>query len=192
MTTGRLLLLFTAVPLVELLLLVEIGERIGAGATVLLVLATGVAGAWLARREGTRSFRQIQASLSRGSLPARELFHGLLILVAGAFLVTPGVLTDAVGFALLVRPARDRIISALRSRLERRIARGGGAWSAGSSGRGIFFSFGAGPVGESGPGDGGEAEAGARSVDRDGPDGSDGEGGRGSRDGGTRGRVIEM
>lgn len=176
MTTGRLLLLFTAVPLAELLLLVEIGERIGAGPTVLLVLATGVVGAWLARREGTRSFRQIQVSLSRGSLPARELFHGLLILMAGAFLVTPGVLTDALGFALLVRPARDRIIAALRSRLERRMARGGAGWSAGSSGRGIFFSFGAGPVGESGPGDGGDA----------------GDGGRGSRDGGEPGRVIEM
>lgn len=168
MITGRLLLLFTAVPLVELLLLVEIGERIGAGPTVLLVLATGVVGAWLARREGTRSLRQIQTSLAEGSLPARELFHGLLILLAGAFLVTPGILTDVVGFTLLVRPARGRIIAALRSRLEDRISRGEGGWSTGSRGGGIFFSF-----GSSG-------------------DGTDTDGARGSSESGDRGRVIEM
>jgi UPF0716 protein FxsA len=180
MITGRLLLLFTVVPLVELLLLVEIGGRIGAGPTILLVLATGVVGAGLARREGTRSFRQIQASLARGSLPARELFHGLLSLLAGAFLVTPGVPTDLLGFTLLVRPARDRVILALRSRLEERITRQDGGWSGGSAGRGVFFSFGTGTSDEGGPEDG------------TGPTGPDGHGGQRPRDDGERGRVIEM
>ena len=142
MTLGRLLLLFTVVPLGELLILVEIGERIGAGPTVLIVLATGVLGAWLARREGTRSLRVIQERLSAGSLPARELFHGLLILLAGAFLVTPGVVTDAVGFTLLIRPARDRIIDALRRRLEDRMARGQGGYGEWADGEGVYFSFG--------------------------------------------------
>lgn len=141
MTFGRLLLLFTLVPLGELFLLVEIGERIGVGPTILLVIATGVLGASLARREGTRSLRAIQERLSSGTLPARELFHGLMILLAGAFLVTPGVVTDVVGFGLLVRPLRDRIIDAVRTRLEDRIARGEAGWSAG---RGVHFTFGSG------------------------------------------------
>lgn len=188
MTLGRLLLLFTVVPLGELLVLVEIGQRIGAGATVLLVLATGVLGAWLARREGARSVRQIQAELSSGSVPARELFHGLLILLAGAFLVTPGVLTDLVGFVLLVRPARTRVIAWLRSYLEGRIVRGGGSWSAS---RGVFFTFGTGTGSEH---DGGRREGPRRPGSVSGGERTEGSGRRepGEDDDGNRRRIIEL
>jgi UPF0716 protein FxsA len=121
---GRLLLLFTVVPIVELLLLIEIGGWIGMGPTVSLVLATGVAGAWLARREGVRSWSAVQSELAEGRVPGVQLLHALLVVIAGAFLVTPGVLTDVVGLGLLVRPVRDAAIRGLRARLEKGIRSG--------------------------------------------------------------------
>lgn len=122
----RLLLLFTSVPLIELALLLWIGGRIGVLPTVALILATGVAGASLARLQGLATWRRFQAALAAGRLPGRELLEGLLILVAGALLLTPGVLTDAVGFLLLVPPARRRIVRLGEVRLRARVVVGGG------------------------------------------------------------------
>ena len=101
-----LFLLFTLVPLVELWLLVQISDVISFPLTILLVLATGVVGAALARWQGWRTMVRIQDELQAGRMPADAMVDGLLILVAGLLLVTPGVLTDGVGFALLVPPLR--------------------------------------------------------------------------------------
>ncbi|MCO5172419.1 MAG: FxsA family protein [Planctomycetes bacterium] len=101
-----LLLLFTVVPVVELYLLLEVGRRLGAGPTIALVLLTGLAGAWMARLQGTAALRRIQGELAQGHPPGRALLEGALILVAAVLLVTPGVLTDAVGLLLLVPPTR--------------------------------------------------------------------------------------
>ncbi len=120
----RLLLLFTTVPLVELALLLWIGARIGVGPTIALILVTGVAGASLARHQGLATWRRFQAALAAGRLPGDELLEGLLILVAGALLLTPGVLTDAVGFLLLVPPARRRIVRLAEVRLRGRVTVG--------------------------------------------------------------------
>lgn len=120
----RLLLLFTSVPLVELALLLWIGGRIGVLPTVALILATGVAGASLARLQGLATWRRFQRALAEGRLPGAELLEGLLILVAGALLLTPGVLTDAVGFLLLVPPARRRIVRLAQVRLRGRVTVG--------------------------------------------------------------------
>lgn len=120
----RLLLLFTSVPLVELALLLWIGGRIGVLPTVALILTTGVAGAALARQQGLATWRRFQAALAAGRLPGRELLEGLLILVAGALLLTPGVLTDAVGFLLLVPPARRWIVGRAEVRLRARVRLG--------------------------------------------------------------------
>lgn len=114
----RLFLLFTLVPLLELFLLLRIGQWIGAAPTLALVLASGAAGAWLARREGLRSWRAVRAELRAGGVPGSELVHGVLILVAGVVLVTPGVVTDALGLLLLLRPVRRRLIRALRRRFQ--------------------------------------------------------------------------
>jgi len=113
----RLILLFTILPLVELSLLLRIGEWLGAGATIGLVVATGVAGAWLARREGARTWRRVQAEVAAGRLPGEELLHALLVFVAGVVLVTPGVITDALGLLLLARPARALVARRIRERL---------------------------------------------------------------------------
>lgn len=105
----RLLLAFTVIPLVELALLLRLGRWLGAWETIGIVVVTGVVGAYLARREGARALGRIQANMNQGIVPTRELIEGGLILVAGVLLVTPGLLTDLVGFALLIPPARRRI-----------------------------------------------------------------------------------
>ncbi len=114
----RLLLLFTLVPLIELYVLLRIGSRLGVAPTILLVVVTGVVGAQLARREGVRTLRQIQAQLQRGVMPTEGLVDGALILAAGLLLVTPGVLTDAVGFGLLFPLTRAVLRQYVRRRLE--------------------------------------------------------------------------
>jgi UPF0716 protein FxsA len=113
----RLILLFTLLPLAELSLLLRIGEWLGAAPTVGLVIATGVVGAWLARREGLRTWGRVQAELAAGKVPGEELLHALLVFVAGLVLVTPGVLTDVAGLLLLVRPVREIVARRVRRRL---------------------------------------------------------------------------
>jgi len=101
-----LFLLFTVVPLVELALLVWLGGETAWWVPVLLVLADGIAGALLWRWQGFRVLTRIQEDMAAGRMPADALVDALLIFLAGAFLITPGMLTDAVGFALLIPPIR--------------------------------------------------------------------------------------
>ncbi len=102
----RLATLFILVPLLELYLLIQVGSHVGVEITIGIVVVTGLVGAWLARRQGLRVLREVQASLAVGDMPADALVDGLLILVAGAVLLTPGLLTDALGFALLIPGGR--------------------------------------------------------------------------------------
>lgn len=106
---ARLALLFVAVPLAELAILVWLGRRVGLVPTVTLVVVTGILGAWLARRQGVATWSRFRAALDAGQLPHRELVEGVLVLVAGAVLLTPGLLTDVVGFLLLVPAVRHRV-----------------------------------------------------------------------------------
>ena len=120
----RLFLLFTLVPLIEVMLLVRIGRWLGAGPTLLLVVGTGAAGAWLARREGLRSWRAVQAELAHGHLPTDQLVHAVIILVAGIVLITPGVITDVLGLLLLISSVRSGLIVQLRNSFAQQIKRG--------------------------------------------------------------------
>ena len=120
----RLLLLFTLVPLIELFLLVKLGTVIGIGATVLIVITTGVLGAWLARWQGLGVLRRLTEDLNQGRLPAEALIDGLLILIAGAVLLTPGLITDALGFLLLVPQGRAVVRKMIAARLEQRTEAG--------------------------------------------------------------------
>jgi UPF0716 protein FxsA len=117
----RLLLLFIIVPLLELVLLVKLGSVIGVGPTILIVISTGALGAWLARRQGLGVLNRISDDFSAGRLPADALIEGLLILIAGALLLTPGLITDTVGFLLLVPRVRGVLRKAVTERLARRI-----------------------------------------------------------------------
>ncbi len=102
----QLFVLFTAIPLVELWLLLKLGSWLGLGTTIVIVLGTGIAGAALARWQGWRVLERLQSEMRQGILPAQALGDGVLILVAGVLLITPGVITDVLGLSLLVPPLR--------------------------------------------------------------------------------------
>jgi UPF0716 protein FxsA len=121
---GRLLLLFTVVPLLELYLLIEVGSRLGAGITVVLIALTGGVGALLARMQGFKVLVRIRERLAQGRLPADELLSGGLVLAGGLLLVTPGLLTDAVGLALLLPFVRVRVVEWVKDFLRRKIEEG--------------------------------------------------------------------
>ncbi len=117
----RLLLLLTVVPFVELMILLRLAEWLGWQGTIGLVVLTGVLGAWLARREGLKTLARIQKDLESGVPPAGSVIDGVLILAAGAVLVTPGVLTDLCGFALLIPPIRVWVRTRLSRAFKKRI-----------------------------------------------------------------------
>jgi UPF0716 protein FxsA len=105
----RLLLLFVTVPLIELYLLLQLADATSAGLTFLIVIATGIIGSWLAKREGVMAWRKFHAALGEGRMPSHEIQDGLMIIFAAALLLTPGLLTDFVGFALLIPFGRNLI-----------------------------------------------------------------------------------
>ncbi len=105
---GRLVLLFTLVPAIEIYLLIQVGAGIGAMNTLLLIVATGVVGAHYARLQGFHVLQRLQDSMASGHLPANEILDGALLLLGGALLVTPGLLTDAAGLSLVFPPTRER------------------------------------------------------------------------------------
>ncbi|MSP27478.1 MAG: FxsA family protein [Methylococcales bacterium] len=104
-----LLLIVLVIPFAEIYFLLEVGSIIGAFPTILLVVFTAVLGAWLLRQQGFSTFRRFQESLARGEIPAYEMVEGPLILVGGALLLTPGFITDALGFACLMPATRKKI-----------------------------------------------------------------------------------
>lgn len=114
---GRLLLLFIVVPLVETWLLIEVGQEIGALTTIGAVIATAVIGSQLVRYQGMRALRDIRAGQLRGEPPALPLLEGAALLVAGAFLLTPGFITDTLGFLMLVPPLRRQAARKLLARM---------------------------------------------------------------------------
>ncbi len=120
----RLFLLFALLPVIELALLVQVGSRIGVTPTVALVLATGAAGAFLARAQGLRALRRLQAAVGASAFPGDEIFDGVLILGGGLLLLTPGLLTDAVGFGALI-PGTRRLLKRFLERQVRRRLRPG-------------------------------------------------------------------
>lgn len=120
----RLILLMTLLPLVELLLLVRLAEIWGFWTTVGVVLGTGLVGAALARAQGLRVIQTIRVKLGHGELPADDLLDGMMILVAAAFLVTPGVITDVTGLLLLVPFTRHAVRRLVKRWLARKVAEG--------------------------------------------------------------------
>jgi UPF0716 protein FxsA len=108
-----LFLLFLIVPVVEIYLLIEVGSRIGAASTILLIIFTAMLGAVLLRIQGITTLARVQQSLNQGKLPATDLVGGLMLLLAGALLLTPGFFTDAVGFICLIPDIRNRVANSL-------------------------------------------------------------------------------
>ena len=104
---GFLLLAFIGIPIAEIALFIYVGERIGLPATLVVIVLTAVIGSSLVARQGAGALAQVQAAFVEARFPGKELAHGAMIVVAGAFLVTPGFLTDGLGFLLLVPPVRE-------------------------------------------------------------------------------------
>jgi len=97
----KLFLCFTLIPVVELYILIKIGTAIGGLNAVLIVIATGFFGAWLARMEGMQTMLRVRANMQQGNMPTDDLIDAFIILIAGVVLITPGLLTDAAGLLLL-------------------------------------------------------------------------------------------
>ncbi len=116
---GRLLLLFTLVPILELSLLIWLGQHIGFWPTVGIIAGTAVLGSFLAHREGLSVLSRFRERVASGAMPSDELTDGILILIAGALLLTPGVLTDLVGFLGLFPPTRAVIKRIVTKRFQR-------------------------------------------------------------------------
>ena len=120
----RLALLFVGIPLLELFILIQVGQVVGLWPTIGLVVTTGFAGAALARREGLKAMWSLQEELAQGRLPGQTLLDGFAILVGGALLLTPGILTDLVGFSFLLPPTRRAILRYVKRSLEGRLQSG--------------------------------------------------------------------
>jgi len=118
---GRLFLLFTLVPLAELYLLITLGGWMGVGPTVALVAVTGMAGAWLARREGRKALASYREAIQNAQLPEDGIVSGLLILAGGVMLITPGVLTDLFGISMMIPPVRRAAAKLVKARLQKRL-----------------------------------------------------------------------
>jgi UPF0716 protein FxsA len=112
-----LLLVFVVVPLIELYVILQVSELIGGWWTIAGLLAVSVAGAALVKREGLRAWARFREALGTARLPTHEVTDGALVLLAGALLLTPGFVTDAVGLLLLLPPSRAVVSGLLRSRV---------------------------------------------------------------------------
>jgi UPF0716 protein FxsA len=130
---GRLVLIFILVPLVDLILLLRVGQMLGFWATLWIVILMGMLGAALARHQGLQTLARINAALAVGQIPTAPLADGALILLAAALLITPGFLTDVSGLALLIPPVRRLLRSGLTRWFQRRVVVTGFCDPAGST-----------------------------------------------------------
>ena len=126
-----ILIAFIGVPLIEIALFIKVGGFIGLWPTIAIVIATAMAGTALIRHQGLSTLRRAQQEMDANRLPVRELFDGVCLLFAGALLLTPGFMTDTIGFLLLVPPLRRFL--------------GGHAWRALQNAKGVHFEMSGGP-----------------------------------------------
>lgn len=119
-----LLALIIVVPALEIGLLVFFGNIIGAWPTIILIILTGVIGAWLAKQQGLETLRKAQREMSYGHIPGESIIDGICVLVGGVLLLTPGFITDTVGFLLLLPPTRNMIKPFIGKLIQRIINRG--------------------------------------------------------------------
>ncbi len=119
-----LIIIFVLTPIIELFLLIELGKMIGTWNVIFIVVVTGVVGAMLAKSQGLSVLRDIQADLMNGILPADRLFDGALVLVGGVLLITPGIITDLLGFTLLIPLTRAGVKKVLKKWSKRKLRSG--------------------------------------------------------------------
>jgi len=118
----KLFLAFTLIPFSELYLLIKIGYYLGAFNTILVVIVTGLLGAYLAKLQGIKTMMRVRESMNRGELPAEEMLDALLIFVAGIVLLTPGFITDLAGLTILIPNTRSLFKQWLRKKFDKWIS----------------------------------------------------------------------
>jgi len=116
-----LVALFVLVPIVELAVIIQVGQALGVLQTLLLMVVVSVVGAWLVKHEGIGVWRRAQRQLEMGAVPGRELVDGTLIMFAGVLLLTPGFVSDCIGILLLLPPVRAGMRGLVIRRLRRRV-----------------------------------------------------------------------
>ncbi|MFP4636594.1 MAG: FxsA family protein [Nitriliruptoraceae bacterium] len=121
-----LVLLFVGVPLLEIAVILQVGAAIGGWPTAGILVLDSVVGAWLLRVEGSRAWLEFRRALAEGRWPGDEVAQGALVIVGGTLLVTPGFVTDVVGFAFLLGPTRRLVARAVRSRVREQVVGGAG------------------------------------------------------------------
>jgi len=117
-----LLLLFIFIPVIEIALLIEVGSIIGTANTIAVILLTAIIGAYMVKHEGLGVMYRIQQSMNQGIFPAEEMINGMMILVSGALLLTPGFFTDVIGFLMVIPVTRNLIKSVARRIIEKKIS----------------------------------------------------------------------
>lgn len=128
------MLLFVIVPLVEIFVIIQVGQVIGAWWTVLLLVVDSLLGAWLLKREGARTWRAFRQALQDGRWPGDEVAQGAMVIVGGTLLLTPGFVTDVVGFVLLIPVSRRILSRTVRSRVKQGVVGGTGVAGAAAAG----------------------------------------------------------
>ncbi|RZS80096.1 UPF0716 protein FxsA [Motilibacter rhizosphaerae] len=118
-----LVVVFLVVPIAEIAVIIRVGEAIGGWQTFGLLVLESLLGGWIVKREGRRAWRELRASLARGGLPTTELLDAALVLIGGTLLLTPGFLTDVVGFFLVLPPTRPLARRLAMRTITRRVAR---------------------------------------------------------------------
>jgi UPF0716 protein FxsA len=116
-----LIALFIAVPIAEIYVIIKVGEAIGAVPTILILIADSIIGSMLWRSQGRRVWARFRQTVERGGIPHREVIDGVLVIFGGAFLITPGFISDVLGILLLLPPTRSLFRRLLIRRLGRRI-----------------------------------------------------------------------
>jgi len=144
---GVIFLLLIVVPLVELYVIVQVAQGLGALPTIAVLLLISTVGAWLVRREGAGVFARIQQQLFGGNLPSKEIADGALIMFGGTLLLTPGFVTDAIGLGLLIPPIRAVVRDVIMKRFAARQAAGKAAFTAQFQTGGTATGFGTGTAG---------------------------------------------
>ena len=114
---GKLFLLFAILPIIEITVLMSVGEQIGGWNTVAIVIITALAGSYLVRQQGLSTLLHAQQKMQTGNIPGQELAEGLLLVIAGVLLVTPGFITDGLGFLLCLPMTRPVIAKSLLKHL---------------------------------------------------------------------------
>lgn len=121
---NKLLILFVIVPVTELYILIEVGKKIGGLTTIGIIILTGIIGAYLVKGQGFMILKKIQSDLNEGIIPGDSLIQGAIILAGGIFLLTPGFVTDIIGFIFLIPVSRRVVKKYLLKWLKRKTKEG--------------------------------------------------------------------